>query len=439
MDHTTQARSLHDWIAHEALPYALDSPASLDAAVDRLVSALPASLELLGLGEALHGGEEILLLRNRVFARLVTTHGYCALALESSFPKAELVNDYIAGRGSTTYEAVAEAGFSHGFGQLTANRELVEWMRQRNNDPSHPVKLQFYGFDLPTGSVGVAGPRQTLERVLGFLSSVDGASTEAHRQHIEPLLGEESDWDNPSIYQNPALSQGASASAEALRLATEDLLTELRIRWFELERAANERQYAEALHYAVMTRQLLSFHAALARGAGQAELLGIRDALMADNLVSIAERERGRGKTLVFAHNAHLQRGKMTGLPSWRQARDVGSFCWWPAGAYLDRLLGERYAVIGTALGVSLANSIEPPEAGSLEALLTSPSALARFIPTYHGVGLAADAIAALPIRAASAKNLSYVPLSPQSFSDFDWLAVLNSVTYQRGGRPLPD
>lgn len=34
-------------------------------------------------------------------------------------------------------------------------------------------------------------------------------------------------------------------------------------------------------------------------------------------------------------------------------------------------------------------------------------------------------------------KNPTYIPLRPQSFSDFDWLAVLNSTRYVRGGPAL--
>lgn len=43
------------------------------------------------------------------------------------------------------HEAVRDVGFSHGFGALEANRELVAWMRRYNADPSRRVKLRFYG------------------------------------------------------------------------------------------------------------------------------------------------------------------------------------------------------------------------------------------------------------------------------------------------------
>jgi Erythromycin esterase homolog len=130
--HTT----LDDWIRREGIPFSADSPASFSTAVDKVLASLGDSVELLGFGEALHGGEDILILRNRLFQRLVEAHGYSAIAIESSFPRARVVNEYVAGRGPASYEAVQETGFSHGFGRLDANRELVEWMRRYNADPS---------------------------------------------------------------------------------------------------------------------------------------------------------------------------------------------------------------------------------------------------------------------------------------------------------------
>jgi len=131
--------TLEDWIAGDAIPFSVDSSERLNAAVDGVIAALGPSVDLLGIGEPMHGAEDILLLRNRLFQRLVEAHGYSAIAVESSFPRGRLVNDYVAGRGPAAYEAVREHGFSHAFGRLDANRELVEWMRQYNADPLHPV------------------------------------------------------------------------------------------------------------------------------------------------------------------------------------------------------------------------------------------------------------------------------------------------------------
>jgi erythromycin esterase len=429
MERTFLRATLDDWIAREAIPFSVDSPETLNTAVDKMLTSLDDSVELLGFGEALHGGEDILMLRNRLFQRLVEMHGYSAIAIESSFPRARLVNEYVAGRGPASYEALQDTGFSHGFGRLEANRELVAWMRRYNADPSHRVKLRFYGFDMPVLEAGIASPSQVLHFVLDYLASIDGASGQERRQRIDLLLGPDSDWENPAALTDPTKSVGLSPAATALRIETEDLITELRIRRPELVAKSDQDRYSEAVHYASEARQLLNYHAAVARKSDAGGLLGIRDALMADNLAYIVARERGRGKVLAFAHNSHLQRGKA--VWPW--------YTFWPAGSHLNEMFGSRYAGIGSAVGVSDANGIGQPEAGTLEARLTAVPGPALFIPTHKGQGLPVSEIGALPTRSGSMKNLSYMVLSSQSFTDFDWLAVLDSTAYNRGGPPLQD
>jgi len=196
---------------------------------------------------------------------------------------------------------------------------------------------------------------------------------------------------------------------------------------------SNERRYLEAVQDARVARQLLNYHAALARSSGErvSGLLGIRDLMMADDLAQMVTRERGRGKVLAFAHNSHLKRGKA----QWQFGTDL--YTWWPARSHLNEMFGSRYAVIGTGVGVSVANGIGRPEAGTLEARLTAGPGPARLIPIHKGQGLPTAAIRALPARSGSMKNPTYFPLTPQSFTDFDWLAVLDSTAYSRGGPPL--
>ncbi len=238
--------TLDDWILHEAIPLSVDSSETFNAAIDKVIASLDDSVELLGFGEALHGGEDILMLRNRLFQRLVETHGYSAIAIESSFPRARLVNEYIAGRGPASYEAVQESGFSHGFGRLDANRELVEWMRAFNADPDHRVKLSFYGFDSPTEMIGSDSPAQLLHFVLDYLASIDSEGIKEHRDRIDQLLGQDSDWENPEASFDPAKSIGLSPAATKLRIETEDLITELRLRRPELVAKSDGNRYLEA-------------------------------------------------------------------------------------------------------------------------------------------------------------------------------------------------
>ncbi|GIF09978.1 DUF6194 family protein [Actinoplanes teichomyceticus] len=74
-----------------------------------------------------------------------------------------------------------------------------------------------------------------------------------------------------------------------------------------------------------------------APGAG---MVGVRDALMAANLVDIAAAEAGRGPTLVFAHNRRLRRDPGRRSPAGTPLRCPGP------GAILGEVLAGRYAVI---------------------------------------------------------------------------------------------
>jgi erythromycin esterase-like protein len=420
--------TLDDWVTHEAIPCSLASRPDFNAAVDTVISALGDAVTLLGLGEALHGGEELLVLRNQLFQRLVETHGYSAIAVESSFPRGFIINDYVLGRGSASYAAVQDTGWSHGFGTFAANRELVEWMRHYNADPAHRRKLQFYGFDSPTDMIADS-PRQILHVVLDYLGERDEALGQQYRKRIDPLLGQDAAWENPAAAFDPTQAIGRSPEASALRIETEDLIAELHMRRPELVAKSDESRYREAIHFAVAARQLLHYHAMLAQPSEerQGRLLGVRAAMMAENLAYIVSREQGRN-VLVFAHNTHLKRGKV----QWQWGKETVS--WWPVGSHLHERCGRRYAVIGSAIGQSPANGIDQPDAGTLEARFTSVPGPVRFIPTQQGQGLPAEEIATLPLRSGSKKNRSYTALGAQSFTDFDWFAVLDTTTYNGWG-----
>jgi erythromycin esterase-like protein len=421
-----------DWIDREADAFSLEASDAFNAAVGRVIAGSSDALELLGLGEPMHGGEEFLVLRNRLFRRLVEAHGFTAIAVESSFPRGWLVDKYVAGRGAASYEEVREIGFSHGFGKLDANRELVEWMREYNADASHTEKIRFYGFDSPTEMMNSDSPRQLLHAAVEAFTQLDAVSGRAHRERIDPHLGEDAAWENPAANMDPSKSVGLSASAGALRLAVEELISELRTRRPELT-ASDKDQYLQAEHHARAARHLLNYHAAVARPSDRrlVDLLGIRDLTMADNLAYIVERERRYGRVLAFAHNSHLKRGPA----EWQLGPQL--LRWWPAGSHLVEMLDSRYVVIGTGLGASEDNGVGEPETGTLEARLIGAPGPGRFVPTHLGQGLSAQEIECLPTRSGSVKNPSYFPFTSQSFSDFDWLAVLDTSTYTRGGPAL--
>jgi len=391
--------SIDDWIARDAIPFT-------DDGIDRVIATMP-EVRLLGFGEALHGGEEILLLRNRLFQRLVERHGFTAIAIESSFPQSRFVNEHVGGGGEPPRFA---DWLSNGMGLLEANRELIAWIRRHNAETGATVR--FYGFDMPLGAMAFASPRLVLERLYDLVPE--------RRDRLEVLVGDDADWENPAVIGDPSRGVGDTPRARALRIEVEEIVAELRRRGPELDGP----RLAAALHDAGVARQLLGAHAAMARAAGYAEVLGIRDTIMADNLEFILGRERGRGRVFVFAHNGHLKRGRM----HWRMG-DV-THAWWPAGAHVSRALGRQYAVIGSGVGTSDENGIAAPEAGSLEARFHDTA----LVPT---TAAPAALVAGLVPRTGSRRNPTYFPWTGDCLTDYDWLAFVKTTTYQRGGPPL--
>jgi erythromycin esterase-like protein len=362
----------------------------------------------------------------------VEAHEFRAIALESSFPRGRSANEYVLGQGqggAAAIEEVLESGFSHGFGRMAANRELVEWMRAYNANAADAEKVHFYGFDSPTEMMYADSPRQMLEFVLDYLAAVDVESTRAHRERISGLIGDDAAWENQAAAMEPTKSFGLSPAATSLRIAVEDLVTELWVRRPEFMTAAGADRYAEAAHYASAARQLLVYHAAMAGTSEKrlVECLGIRDAMMAENLTYIVSRERSRPSTgsgqgsrvLAFAHNMHLQCGKA----AWLWGPNLHT--WWPAGSHLRRMMGSRYAVIGVSTAESEEIGLARAEARSLEGMLSGGPGAASLAPTHLGVGLPADQVATLSTRSASTK-MAYFPFSSQGVTDFDWLAVLD-------------
>jgi hypothetical protein len=51
MERTFKHATLDDWIARETIPFSVDSPETLNAAVDTLIASLGDGVELLGFGK----------------------------------------------------------------------------------------------------------------------------------------------------------------------------------------------------------------------------------------------------------------------------------------------------------------------------------------------------------------------------------------------------
>ncbi|MFG2563478.1 erythromycin esterase family protein [Streptomyces sp. NPDC048496] len=329
------------------------------AAVMRL---LPARPRLLALGEPTHGEDTLLDLRNELFRQLVEQEDYRTIAIESDCMMGLVVDGYVTS-GTGTLDEVMEHGFSHGWGTFAANRELVRWMRAYNDGRPASERLRFAGFDGPLEITGAASPRQALTALHGYLSArVDTDLLSCTAETLDRLLGADDRWTNPAAMMDPAQSVGQSAEASRLRLLADDLVALLDEQTPHLIMATSRDDWDRARLYGRTATGLLRYHYWMAdtSPARMTRLVGLRDQMMARNLLAVA----ARGPALVHAHNGHLQRDKST-----MRMGDL-PLQWWSAGALVSAHLGEGYAFVATALGTIRHQAVDTPPPDTVEGLL---------------------------------------------------------------------
>ncbi|WP_433608177.1 erythromycin esterase family protein [Prescottella agglutinans] len=379
----------------------LDDPASLGRAVDELLAARTEPPALLALGEPTHGVEAFPLLRNELLGHLVE-RGYRSIVLETDVFAASVVDDYVAG-AATEIDTVLASGFSHGFGAVPGNRELVEWLRAHNAGRAPQDQVRFHGFDAPLEFAGAPSPRRALSAVADYLP--EALRPESVRD-LDALLGDDCEdraWTNEAAMFDPAASVGDSERARALRIVADDLTSALH-RAAPGLRAADPAGYDHAVAHARTAQGLLRYHAAMASSTPDriGTLLSLRAEMMAENLLAIVAQEQRRGPSLVFAHNVHLQRAGS------RMAVGGGDVNWCSAGALAELALGERYVFVATDASLRR-------DPGTLQGALAAATTRRALFPA-HALR------AALPPSTGTGEPMvrGHIPLNPAELDGAD-------------------
>ncbi|WP_327728945.1 MULTISPECIES: erythromycin esterase family protein [unclassified Streptomyces] len=330
------------------------------------------SCDLLALGEPTHQEPAFARVRNELFAQLVD-QGFRSIALETDRVPALAVDAHVQ-EGAGDFDEVMSEGIAFGRGELAPNRQLITWMREYNRTRPPAERLAFHGIDAEMENMSAPSPRRYLEHARAYLAREAGpvsplALASDSAVDIASLAGDDERWSRTEAVMDPAMSLGATAEAETLRCLADDLLTEFHARAPELIAATSRAEWFRAKAHLTAGLGLLRYHRQLAQPVEEStrisRLLATRDALMVENLLDIRTLEAGRGPTLVFAHNVHLQRSR-----SHMRMRDDLDLHWYGAGAVLGPLVGERYAFIAGSLGRSEALGLTDPAPDTYEAAL---------------------------------------------------------------------
>ncbi|MEU6058371.1 erythromycin esterase family protein [Streptomyces sp. NPDC047097] len=388
---------------------------ALDATA--VLGLLPARPRLLALGEPTHGEDLLLDVRNALFHQLVEREGYRTIAIESDCLAGLIVDEYVTS-GAGGLDEVMERGFSHGFGASAANRELVRRLREDNADRPAAEQVRFAGFDGPLEMTGAQSPRAALTALHDYLAArveADGLLP-CTAEALDRLLGADDRWTEPAAMMDPARSTGRSAEARELRLLADDLVALLDAETPRLIAATSREEWDRARLYGRTALGLLRYHFWMAdtSPARLTRLVGLRDQMMADNLLALAER----GPVLVHAHNAHLQRD--------RSSMRLGELRleWWSAGALVSARLGEAYAFLATDLGTIRHRGVDAPPPDTLQGMLHALPEDRCLVDTAL--------LAALLGEERPAARVSpyhgYAPLDPARLTAYDGLVFIKDM-----------
>ncbi len=383
------------------------------ASVMRLFASPP---RMLALGEPTHGVDAPLLLRNALFGQLVEREGYRTVTIESDCVAGLLVDDYVT-TGAGTLDEVMERGFGHGLGKSPANRELVRWMRAFNDGRPASDRVRFAGFDGPLEMAYAASPREALTSLHRVLADhVDTGLLPCTAGTLDRLLGADERWTDPAAMLDPSASFGRSAEAGQLRLFADDLGALLDAWTPHLIAVTSRDAFDRALLYARAASGLLRYHFWMADTSSNrlSRLTGLRDQMMAANLLALAER----APVLVHAHNSHLQRDMSSMRMGGRRLE------WWSAGAVVNARLGEEYGFLATTFGTMRHQGVDVPPPDTLEGTLYA-------LPEEPCLVNASE-LTAVPGATGFARRTSpyfgYAPLDPAHLTRIDGVVFMKDI-----------
>jgi erythromycin esterase-like protein len=303
------------------------------------------------IGEASHGTHEFYSERARITKRLITEKGFNAVAVEADWPDAYRINRYVRGMGDGATAIEALSGFTRFPMWMWRNADVLDfigWLRDHNDHlPEGSHATGFYGLDLYSLNASI-------EAVLNYLDKVDPEA--ARRARFRYGCFEDFGEDTQAY--------GYAASFGLAQPCSNEVVNQL----IELQKRAGE--YAnrdgqvadDEFFYAQQNAQLVKSAEEYYRTMFNSRVSSwnLRDRHMADTLNSLVahlERQGGKAKVVIWAHNSHLGDARAT---------QMGAAGEWNIGQLVREKYGRDAVLVGfsTYTGTVTAASDwgEPPE-----------------------------------------------------------------------------
>lgn len=265
---------------------------------------LVGTARLVLIGDASHGSHEFHDLRGSLTRKLISKHGFSAVAIEGDWPDALRVDRHVRLRSDDESPVDALAGFARFPTWMWRNADVaafIEWLRAWNSHRSAECRAGFYGLDLYSRHASIRA-------VLSFLDDTDPAAVEIAREGYGCF---DHAGGAPEHGKRPPFDLTGSCEAEVVA----QLVEMQRRHAARSGRAPSGDSWFHAMQNARVIKDAEAYYRAMF--GGRSTSWNLRDTHMADTVDLLAD-QLGRGgrpaRLVVWAHNAHVGDARATAM-----------------------------------------------------------------------------------------------------------------------------
>ncbi len=261
------------------------------------------------IGESTHGSSEFYRMRQRITRALIERRGFDFVAIESDWPDAARIDDYVRQAETAAARWSAFARFPAWMWRNREVAEFVDWLRSFNAQLAAPRRVAVHGLDLYS-------MHRSIERVLEYLDQVDPESAQLARQRYGCLSPWEAD---ASGYAHAWHAPGYRSCEQEVVAMLRDLLRKERDYG-----AADGDRFLDALQNARLVANAERYYRTMYYGSRQA--WNLRDGHMFETLRTLLDFHGPHSRAVVWAHNSHIGDSAATEMGK-RGECNIGRLC----------------------------------------------------------------------------------------------------------------
>ncbi len=312
------------------------------------------------IGDATHGTSEFYRMRQRITRALIERRGFDFVAIESDWPDAARIDQYVRQAEVSPASWKAFARFPTWMWRNREVADFVDWLHAYNSELPAARRVAFHGLDLYS-------LYRSIERVLEYLDRVDPQAARVARQRYGCLSPWEAD---PASYAHAALSAGYRSCEQEVVAMLRDMLHSQGD-----YSAGGGESFLDALQNARLVANAERYYRTMYYGSRTA--WNLRDGHMFETLRTLLDFRGPRSRAVVWAHNSHVGDSAATEMGA-RGEFNVGRLC--------RRHFGAAVCSIGMA---SHAGEVAAAESwdGPMQVMALRPSLEHSWERVFHDSG----------------------------------------------------